>query len=63
MQLVVVTTVFEFFPDAPADLDGKVWRHGHVAPVEQGVKISAQKQAVLNPVPAAIRIRLDMGGI
>src|SRR5581483_2149595 len=46
MQGIVMPAVFELFFNAAAHLKCQLWRHGHIAGVEEGVDVPAKQQAI-----------------
>ena len=60
MKSIVVTTVFEFLTNSPANFEVKIGRNCHVSAVEQRMKIFSHKQTVIDPMSSAVRVWLDV---
>src|SRR5277367_4929250 len=63
MERVVVPSIVELFPDAPADFEAQVWGHCYVAGVEQAMNVATQEKSVGCLVRAAVTIGTDMGSL
>lgn len=63
MVLVLVLAVVEVLLQPRADHHPEVGGYRHVAPVEQGVDVGAQKEAVIDSVGAAFAHGLDVGSL
>ena len=60
VKRVVVSTVIELFPNAPADLKMEAGRHRHIAGIEQAVDVAPQQEPVPWLVFATLAIRPNM---
>jgi hypothetical protein len=57
---IVVTTIFEFLANSPANFKRKSGRDGQVSAIKQSMKVSPHKQSILHPVLAVRGKRLDV---
>ena len=62
MERVVVSTIFEFFLNLPANLKMEAGRYRHIAGIEQAVDVAPQQEPVPWLVFAALAVRQGAGG-
>ena len=58
--LVVFPAVLELLSDTRADFDVQVVRYGHVAAVEQRVKVGPEEQPIRNELRTAFGVRANV---
>ena len=60
VQSVVVAAILEILANAAAHLEMELARDGHVAPVEEGVKVAAKEEAVVDAVLSTVGVGADV---
>ena len=60
VHCIIVPTILKLVADSSAYFEAKIGCDGHVAQVEQAMNITAQEDAVVRSMLAAICERLDM---